>query len=72
MLSHQGKYQEAEEINRQTLASTQTVLGERHPDTLTSMSDLALVLSRQGKYQEAEKINRQTLASMQTVLGGNI
>ena len=59
MLGHQGKYQEAEEINRQTLASMQTVLGERHPDTLTSMSDLALVLGRQGKYQEAEEINHR-------------
>ena len=30
VLSRQGKYQEAEEMNRQTLASTQVVLGETY------------------------------------------
>ena len=31
-------------MNRQTLARREKVLGPEHPDTLTSMSNLALVL----------------------------
>jgi Flp pilus assembly protein TadD len=69
VLGRQGKYEEAEAMNRQTLALKETVLGREHPDTLTSMSNLALVLGRQGKYEEAEAMNRQTLALRETVLG---
>jgi hypothetical protein len=46
---------------RQELALCETVLGKEHPDTLTSMNNLALVLSDQGKYEQAEEIQRQTL-----------
>jgi Tfp pilus assembly protein PilF len=38
------------------------VLGPEHPDTLTSMNNLAWVLDNQGKYEEAEAMNWQTLA----------
>jgi tetratricopeptide (TPR) repeat protein len=69
VLVRQGKYEEAEAMNRQTLALYETVLGREHPFTLTSMSNLALVLVRQGKYEEAEAMNRQTLALSETVLG---
>jgi tetratricopeptide (TPR) repeat protein len=69
VLDWQGKYEEAESMNRQTLARRETVLGPEHPDTLTSMSNLALVLVEQGKYEEAESMNRQTLARRETVLG---
>jgi hypothetical protein len=58
VLDRQGKYEEAEAMNRQTLGLYQTVLGREHPSTLTSMSNLAGVLDRQGKYEEAEAMNR--------------
>jgi tetratricopeptide (TPR) repeat protein len=45
------------------------VLGKEHPDTLTSMNNLAGVLDSQGKYEEAEAMYRQTLASREKVLG---
>jgi hypothetical protein len=64
-----GRLEEAELINRQTLARTEKVLGPEHPDTLTSMSNLAGVLISQGKYEEAESMNRQTLARTEKVLG---
>ena len=35
-----------------------TVLGKEHPDTLTSMNHLALVLSQRGKYELAEEMQR--------------
>ncbi|PVH71367.1 hypothetical protein DL98DRAFT_435313, partial [Cadophora sp. DSE1049] len=55
-LTGQGKYVEAEEINRQTLELSQKVLGPEHPDTLMSINNLAVAVSRQGKYEAAEPL----------------
>jgi hypothetical protein len=43
-LKRQGRYEAAEAINRQTLALKETVLGREHPETLTSINNLAGVL----------------------------
>jgi hypothetical protein len=56
-------------MNRQTLALREKVLRRKHLDTLTSTSNLALVLGSQGKYEDAEAINRQTLAQREKMLG---
>ncbi|KAL2018281.1 hypothetical protein VTK56DRAFT_985 [Thermocarpiscus australiensis] len=45
------------------------VLGKEHPDTLTSMNNLALVLRRQRKYKEAKQMHRQALQLREKVLG---
>jgi hypothetical protein len=37
------------------------VLGLEHPDTLSSMNNLAAALSDQGKHNEAEQMHQQTL-----------
>jgi hypothetical protein len=68
-LTNQGKYERAEEMNRQALGLRETVLGKEHPDTLTSMNNLALVRSGQGKYKQAEEMNRQALGLSEMVLG---
>ncbi|KAJ9663362.1 hypothetical protein H2198_000879 [Neophaeococcomyces mojaviensis] len=47
----------------------EATLGLEHPDTLTSMNDLALVLSNQGKYEQAEEMHGQTLEVQKKVLG---
>ena len=39
-----GQYADAERINREVLAVTRRVLGEEHPDTLTSAGNLATSL----------------------------
>jgi hypothetical protein len=49
VLSDQDKYGQAEEIHRQELRLTETVLGKEHPSTLTSMDNLALVLKGRGE-----------------------
>jgi hypothetical protein len=69
LLVRQGKYKAAEAMNKKTLALREKVLGPEHPDTLTSMSNLAGVLGRQGKYEDAEAMNRQTLVLRKKVLG---
>jgi tetratricopeptide (TPR) repeat protein len=68
ILFSQGKYEEAEEVNRQTLVRQQKVLGPEHPDTLTTISNLTAVLDRQGKYEEAEAMNRQTLTQREKAI----
>jgi tetratricopeptide (TPR) repeat protein len=64
-----GQYSVAEEMDGSALETREEVLGREHPDTLTSMGNLAVVLNRQGKYEEAEAMNRQTLARSEKVLG---
>ncbi|KAI1086055.1 hypothetical protein F5B19DRAFT_498713 [Rostrohypoxylon terebratum] len=43
-----GKYNEAEQLCRQTLELRERVLGKENPDTLSSMNNLANVLDKQG------------------------
>ena len=51
----------AETTSLQTLEIKQRVLGPEHPDTLDSMSGLAVVCQERSLYVEAEKLNKQTL-----------
>ncbi|KAI1382616.1 uncharacterized protein F4822DRAFT_100890 [Hypoxylon trugodes] len=64
-----GKYNEAEQMYRQTLELRERMLGREHPSTLASMNNLALVLDSQGKYKEAEQMHRQTLELRERILG---
>ena len=56
-------------MHRQVLDLRTEVLGAKHPSTLTSMNNLALVLRSQGKYEEAEAMHRQVLDLQTEVLG---
>jgi Tetratricopeptide repeat len=59
MLREQGMYEQAEDMHRQTVKLREKVLGREHPETLTSMNNLALVLSEQGEYEQAKKVRRR-------------
>jgi tetratricopeptide (TPR) repeat protein len=64
-----GSYDIAEKMNQQALAGREKALGAEHPDTLTSVNNLALVLQSLGKYELAEEMNRRALAGHKKVLG---
>jgi Tetratricopeptide repeat len=49
-----GHYKAAEGTHRRSLELREKVLGKEHPDTLTSMNEVAHALSSQGKYAKAE------------------
>ncbi|CAD6593370.1 MAG: hypothetical protein ASARMPREDX12_007113 [Alectoria sarmentosa] len=51
------------------LRERQTELGPEHPDTLTSMADLASFYSRQRRYEEAADLARRVLEMRERVLG---
>jgi len=50
---HQGRWKEAEELDVQVVEKRKRVLGQEHPDTLTSMNNLAWTLKSQGRDDEA-------------------
>ncbi|KUJ07385.1 uncharacterized protein LY89DRAFT_365096 [Mollisia scopiformis] len=64
-----GSYNTAEEMDRRALEGREKVLGKEHPNTLTSVSNLASVLQNQGKYEQAEEMNRRALEGHEKVLG---
>ena len=45
------------------------MLGPEHPDTLTSVDNLAGLYKAQGRYSEAEPLFRRALAGWERVLG---
>ncbi|KAF9770791.1 hypothetical protein IL306_011602, partial [Fusarium sp. DS 682] len=69
VLLFRGEYNTAEEVVRMSVEAREKVLGKEHPDTLSSMNNLALALQGQGKYEEAEKMHRQTLEVSNKILG---
>ncbi|KUM60368.1 hypothetical protein ACN42_g6761 [Penicillium freii] len=68
-LYYDGRYREAETVSQMVLASREKVLGLEHPDTLTSVSNLGLVLDSQGKYEDAEAMHWRVLQAREKVLG---
>jgi hypothetical protein len=69
VLNSQGKYEEAEAMNRETLARSEKVLGREHPDTLTSVYCLAHLLVGKHCYEESLVLYKRACAGYQTVLG---
>jgi tetratricopeptide (TPR) repeat protein len=64
-----GLYRLAEELLQQVAADRRRTLGEEHPDTLQSMSELAHLRTVQGRLREAEELDRRILASRRRVSG---
>ena len=65
----QGKLDAAEPLYREALRARRETLGATHPDTLTSMSNLASLLKAQGKLDEAEPLYREVLRVQGGTLG---
>ena len=53
-LQVQGKYDEAEPLCREALERQRETLGSRHPNTLTSINNLGLLLKAKGDLAAAE------------------
>ncbi|KAH8727406.1 kinesin light chain 3 [Phaeosphaeriaceae sp. PMI808] len=68
-LHSDGRYKEAEELEVQVMQTWKRVLGDEHPDTLTSMANLASTYSKQGRSREAEGLQVQVMQKRRRVLG---
>jgi len=53
---NQGRWKDAEELEVQVMETRVKLLGQDHPDTLSSMSSLASTLFHQDQWVEAEKL----------------
>jgi hypothetical protein len=68
-LYDRGRWREREPVDEKAYAFRKKVLGERHPDAITSMADLAVTYHAQGRYDEDEKISVEVLGLRREVLG---
>ncbi|KAK2050328.1 kinesin light chain [Colletotrichum somersetense] len=68
-LYDRGRWNEDELVNSKALSLRQSLFGDRHPDTILSMSNLAATYYAQGRYNEAEKIDLEVLELRQNILG---
>lgn len=59
VLHDMGRYTEARELNEDTLARRR-VLGDDHPNTLTSAANLAADLKNLGEHQAARELDEDT------------
>ena len=64
-----GMYDVALPLEESALATRRRVLGEKHPLTLASITNLGIVLMQQGKLDEAETQLRDALDKRRRVLG---
>ena len=66
-----GLYEPATPLLEQSLSLRRTVLGNDHPDTLSSISNLGNLLGLQGKLKEAEPFVQDALKGRRRVLGND-
>jgi serine/threonine protein kinase/tetratricopeptide (TPR) repeat protein len=64
-----GLYDASFPLQKQAVDVRRRVLGEEHPDTLNSISNMGALLHRQGKYAAAEAYYREALEKRRRVLG---
>jgi eukaryotic-like serine/threonine-protein kinase len=64
-----GLYDAALPLQESAMATRRGVLGEEHPDTLASISNMGFLLQSQGKLDEAERYNREAAEALRRVLG---
>ena len=64
-----GRYNEAECLHRLALQERTELLGTAHPDTLTSLHLLGVLLGRRRRFDEAESFLRQALVGRDARLG---
>ncbi|KAL9026743.1 MAG: hypothetical protein Q9196_004638 [Gyalolechia fulgens] len=65
----EGRWEKAEELFVQVMETSARVLGEEHPDTLSSMANLAATYRNQGRWKEAEELQAKELKICSRVLG---
>jgi tetratricopeptide (TPR) repeat protein len=68
-LDRDGRYEEAEELGEQVMQMRKRLLGDEHPDTLTSMANLASTFRNRGRWKEAEELEVEVMQAMKRVLG---
>jgi formylglycine-generating enzyme required for sulfatase activity len=71
LLSQRGDCAAAEPLCRRVVAGREKALGPDHPDTVTSVHNLALLLYSQGDYDSAHALFRRAVAGFEQSLGSD-
>jgi eukaryotic-like serine/threonine-protein kinase len=69
ILTQQGRWADAEKLERQVLEVQRRVLGPERRDTLSTQVNLCVTLDAQGRHTEAENLGRETLSLQRRALG---
>ncbi|KAH6883987.1 hypothetical protein B0T10DRAFT_410647, partial [Thelonectria olida] len=65
----QGRWREREPVDERAWGLRRKILGDKHPDTIGSMADLATTYHAQGRSDEDEEISVKVLDLQREVLG---
>lgn len=68
-LFDRGRWREMEVVDKRLLEFNRKTLGEKHPDTISSIHSLAVAYGLQGRYKEAEALQVQGLELQRKILG---
>jgi serine/threonine protein kinase/Tfp pilus assembly protein PilF len=69
VLFDQGKFKEAESLQREVLELRRKAHGNEHADVAETLNNLGLVLRRENKLAEAEDVHRQALTIQRKIFG---
>ncbi|KAF8333800.1 hypothetical protein F5887DRAFT_1079968 [Amanita rubescens] len=64
-----GRWDEAEKLEVEVMEASKEKLGSQHPDTLTSMANLASTYRNQERWDEAEKLFVEVVKARKEKLG---
>ncbi|KAF2201277.1 hypothetical protein GQ43DRAFT_371863, partial [Delitschia confertaspora ATCC 74209] len=65
----EGRWKDAEELFMQVMETRKRMLGEEHPDMLTSMTNQVSTFWNQGRWKEAEELGVQVIETRKRVFG---
>ncbi|KAJ3469775.1 hypothetical protein MRS44_003840 [Fusarium solani] len=68
-LYDRGRWREKEPVDSRAWDLRRDMLGEKHPDTIRSMANLAATYHEQGRYDEAERLKDKALDLRRDMLG---
>jgi tetratricopeptide (TPR) repeat protein len=69
VLWREGRWKEAEQLGLKTKDMMLKVLGEEHPDTISTIANLAATYRGQGRWKEAEELQVKVVEAKRRVLG---
>ena len=67
IVSHRGRWEEAEELFVRALRTREGILGMEHADTLTCMVHLAMLYITQNRWKEAETLQAQLVETSKKI-----
>ena len=69
VMNENGDWNNAEQLQVQVMDMSKKLLGAEHPDTLTSMRNLATTYGKQGRWNEAKQLQVQVMDMRKKLLG---